>query len=87
MEKYSALTKDQPQSPMERAVWWTEYVLRHNGARHLRSAAVDMPWYQYFLLDVIAFLLAVTLTATYLVYLITRTIFRLIFKSKKTKKE
>lgn len=87
MEKYSALTKDQPQSPMERAVWWTEYVLRHNGARHLRSAAVDMPWYQYFLLDVIAFLLAVTLTSLYLSYLIIRTIFRLIFKSKKTKKE
>lgn len=73
---------------MERAVWWTEYVLRHNGAKHLRSAAVDMPWYQYFLLDVIAFLLAVALIAFYLTYLIVRTFVRLIFgKSKKTKKD
>lgn len=88
MEKYSALTKDQPQSPMERAVWWTEYVLRHNGARHLRSAAVDMPWYQYFLLDVIAFLSAVALIAIYVIYLIVRVIVRLTFgKSKKAKKE
>ncbi|CAH2230251.1 jg20001 [Pararge aegeria aegeria] len=30
---------DQPQTPLELAVWWTEYVLRHGGAKHLRSEA------------------------------------------------
>ncbi|CAB3371478.1 Hypothetical predicted protein [Cloeon dipterum] len=49
---------DQPQTPLERAVFWTEYVLRHNGAPHLRSAAVDLEWYQLHLLDVYAFLIA-----------------------------
>jgi glucuronosyltransferase len=37
-------------------VYWTEYVIRHKGAPHLRSAALDLAWYQYFLLDVIGVL-------------------------------
>jgi glucuronosyltransferase len=31
-------------------------VIRHKGAPHLRSAVLDLAWYQYFLLDVIAVL-------------------------------
>nr|CAD7264885.1 unnamed protein product [Timema shepardi] len=34
--------RDQPQTPMERAVFWTEYVLRHDGAAHMRSSALDL---------------------------------------------
>ncbi|KAG8336178.1 hypothetical protein J6590_050380, partial [Homalodisca vitripennis] len=30
--------RDRPMSPLDTAVYWTEYVLRHKGARHLRSA-------------------------------------------------
>jgi glucuronosyltransferase len=37
-------------------VYWTEYVIRHKGAPHMRSAALDLTWYQYFLLDVFAVL-------------------------------
>jgi hypothetical protein len=64
----STLAKDEPASPFNRAVWWAEYVLRHNGAKHLRSAAFDLAWYQYLLLDVAAFLfllLAITVLITY----------------------
>jgi glucuronosyltransferase len=43
---------DQPQRPLERAVFWTEYVLRHKGASHLRSAAADLNWVQLNLCDV-----------------------------------
>ncbi|XP_035693386.1 UDP-glucuronosyltransferase 1-5-like [Branchiostoma floridae] len=55
----SCLHRDQPQSPMERAVWWIEHVIKHGGLPHLRARAVELPWYQYYLLDVAAFLLAV----------------------------
>ncbi|XP_078597350.1 UDP-glucuronosyltransferase 2C1-like [Branchiostoma floridae x Branchiostoma japonicum] len=58
----SRLHRDQPQSPMERAVWWIEHVIKHGGLSHLRARAVDLPWYQYYLLDVAAFLLAVCTT-------------------------
>lgn len=85
MIKYSDLTQDQPQNPLERAVWWTEYVIRHKGARHLRSAAVDMPWYQYFLLDVFAFLIAVSFVFLYVFYIFIRSIKRLLFSGNKVK--
>lgn len=38
---------------MIRAVYWISYLLRHNGASHLRSAVYEVSLYQYFLLDVI----------------------------------
>ncbi|XP_035682287.1 UDP-glucuronosyltransferase 1-2-like [Branchiostoma floridae] len=57
--RLSHLHRDQPQSPMKRAVWWIEHVIKHGGLPHLRARAVDLPWYQYHLLDVAAFLLAV----------------------------
>ncbi|CAH1402294.1 unnamed protein product [Nezara viridula] len=51
--KRSKIMKDNPMSVMDNAVYWVEYVLRHRGAPHLRSAAVELSWYQYLLLDVI----------------------------------
>lgn len=35
--KRQAILRDQIASPLETAVFWTEYVLRHNGAFHLQS--------------------------------------------------
>ena len=75
MQKYSAVSKDTPDKPLDRAVWWTEYVLRHNGAPHLRSSVLDLKWYQYLLLDVIGFLSLVILVVSYLTYIITQRIF------------
>ncbi|XP_078606231.1 UDP-glucuronosyltransferase 2C1-like [Branchiostoma floridae x Branchiostoma japonicum] len=57
--RLSRLYRDQPQSPMDRAVWWIEHVIKHVGLPHLRARAVELPWYQYYLLDVAAFLLGI----------------------------
>lgn len=57
---------------LEKAVWWTEYVIRHRGAPYFRSSAIDMPWYEYLLMDVIAFLAATVLLALYVLYKIVR---------------
>jgi len=51
--------RDQPESALERAVWWTEYVIRHKGAPHLRSAARDLNFIQLHSLDTFAVLLGV----------------------------
>eukprot|EP00058_Branchiostoma_floridae_P017198 XP_002602686.1 hypothetical protein BRAFLDRAFT_210219 [Branchiostoma floridae] len=61
--RLSRLHRDQPQSPMERAVWWIEHVIKHGGLHHLRARAVELPWYQYYLLDVAVFLFAVCTAA------------------------
>ena len=50
--------KDTPRTPLEKAGDWIEYLLRHGGAQHLRAQVFNIPWYQYYLLDVIAFLVA-----------------------------
>jgi len=76
MKKLSAISKDEPQSALNRAVWWTEYVIRHNGAKHLRSAALDLAWYQYVLLDVGAFLFLLVAITVFISYLILKTIYR-----------
>ncbi|CAH1244519.1 UGT2B4 [Branchiostoma lanceolatum] len=48
-DQVSTPLRDQPQSPMERAVWWTEHVIKHGGLPHLRSRAIELPFYQYYL--------------------------------------
>ena len=51
--------KDNPRTPLEKAGDWIEYVHRHGGAQHLRAQVFNIPWYQDYLLDVIAFLVAI----------------------------
>jgi hypothetical protein len=66
----SIIFKDRLVKPLDEAVYWTEYVIRHNGARHLQSAAVYLPWYQYLLLDIVALItgfIAIVLVVFYLV--------------------
>ncbi|XP_028129750.1 UDP-glycosyltransferase UGT5-like [Diabrotica virgifera virgifera] len=53
----SSLMHDRISRPMDTAVYWIEYVIRNKGAPHLKVAAVNMPFYKYFLLDVIALIL------------------------------
>ncbi|XP_034488823.1 UDP-glucuronosyltransferase 2B15 [Drosophila innubila] len=48
---------DQPMNPLETAVWWTEYVLRHKGAPHMRLSEQDMSFMQYYSLDIASVLL------------------------------
>ncbi|XP_040906718.1 UDP-glucuronosyltransferase 2C1-like isoform X3 [Toxotes jaculatrix] len=58
MQRLSRLHRDQPISPMDQAIFWVEYVMRHKGAPHLRTEANKMPWYSYYSLDVMLLLLA-----------------------------
>jgi glucuronosyltransferase len=83
----SAVFRDRPQKPLETAVFWTEYVMRHKGAVHLRSAARDLNDIQYHSLDVVAFLLGAVFTALYILFALIRFIFRKMCGSGKVKKE
>ncbi|XP_049951732.1 UDP-glucosyltransferase 2-like [Schistocerca serialis cubense] len=72
MKRLSAVFREHRADSLERAVWWIEYVIRHKGAPHLRSAALDLHWWQLMLLDVVAFVLAVVALTLCLVYFVTR---------------
>ncbi|XP_020494108.2 UDP-glucuronosyltransferase-like [Labrus bergylta] len=60
--KMSEIHLDRPVQPLELAVFWTEFVMRHKGASHLRVAAHELNWIQYHCLDVIGFLLMILFT-------------------------
>uniref|UniRef100_UPI003AAD0BF3 UDP-glucuronosyltransferase 2A1-like n=1 Tax=Centroberyx gerrardi TaxID=166262 RepID=UPI003AAD0BF3 len=58
MQMLSRLHRDQPMKPLDRAMFWIEFVMRHKGAAHLRTDSYRMSWIQYHSIDVVAFLLA-----------------------------
>lgn len=81
-------------SPQQSVVYWTEYVIRHKGAPHLKSQALNLTWYQYFLLDVIAVMFILISIVSIVIYRILKIIVhqsKFIFKyfhiGKKTKSE
>ncbi|KAF7659965.1 hypothetical protein LDENG_00290290 [Lucifuga dentata] len=57
--KLSMLHLDRPIEPLDLAVYWTEFVMKHKGASHLGTAAHHLNWIQYHSLDVIGFLLSI----------------------------
>lgn len=52
-QSISARYRDQPQEPLELAAFWVEYVIRHGGAEHLKSAGQELGFLQYHGIDVL----------------------------------
>ncbi|XP_068619144.1 UDP-glycosyltransferase UGT5-like [Battus philenor] len=70
--KLKEMFLDRPLPPLETGVYWIEYVLRHQGASHLRSPAIDLSYPQYLLLDIVAISIAITLLTTFILHLMFR---------------
>ncbi|XP_037385563.1 UDP-glucuronosyltransferase 2B31-like isoform X1 [Talpa occidentalis] len=85
--KLSRIQHDQPMKPLDRAVFWIEFVMRNKGAKHLRPASHDLTWVQYHSLDVIGFLLACVATAVYITAKCCLFCCRKIVKTGKDKRE
>nr|ACZ97419.2 UGT34A1 [Zygaena filipendulae] len=60
----------------DHAVWWTEYVLRNGGARHLRSPSVGISSISYYMLDILSLLIFAAMTTVYTSYTILRFLIR-----------
>ncbi|KAM6982720.1 UDP-glucuronosyltransferase 2A2-like [Tautogolabrus adspersus] len=85
MLKLSQLHRDKPIKPIDNAVFWTEYVMRHKGAAHLRTESYKLPWYVYHNLDVMAFFVACGLLITTLIWGSCRCLIGCLVKTKKSK--
>lgn len=85
----SALTKDRPEHPLDRAAFWIEYVIRHNGAKHIRSPAIHLNLLQFYSIDVLAFILVVVWVTARVVKVLYRVLLSKVFgiKRRKSKKE
>ncbi|CAH1101266.1 unnamed protein product [Psylliodes chrysocephalus] len=81
----SRLYKDRPIHPLDLALYWIEYVIRHKGAPHLRVVGKDLPWYQYYCVDVVAGWTVLILSPIYFLYkMISTSCFRNKTKVKKS---
>lgn len=81
VKKRQILLRDQKESPLERAIYWTEYVLRHRGASHLQSPARHLSVLQYYLVDVLAIMLLAFICSLILAYYVTKFLFNLLTTS------
>ncbi|XP_022918227.2 UDP-glucosyltransferase 2-like [Onthophagus taurus] len=50
----SKIFHDQQVKPIDKATYWIEYVIRHTGAKHLRLPSVNLPNYQFYMVDILA---------------------------------
>ncbi|XP_037034185.1 UDP-glucosyltransferase 2-like [Bradysia coprophila] len=89
VKKLSNLNRDRPEHPLDKAAFWIEYVIRHNGAKHMQSPAVHLNVLQFYMVDTISFILA----ALYVTIKLTKFLFKLILRKvfrrghEKSKKE
>ncbi|KAM9816798.1 UDP-glucuronosyltransferase 2B1-like [Neosynchiropus ocellatus] len=67
MQRLSRLHRDQPMKPMDTAIFWIEYIMRHKGATHLRTESYKLSWYQYHCADVMLVLATAVILITVLV--------------------
>lgn len=70
------------EKPLDEGIHWIEYVAKFNGAKHLKSPAVNLPWYKYLYLDVLSLLLLVIYTSLKIINSIFKKLFGSIKKDK-----
>ncbi|CAL4150999.1 unnamed protein product [Meganyctiphanes norvegica] len=57
-QRQQRIALDQLITPQETVNYWVDYVIRHNGAKHLDSPIKWMPWYKLYNIDVWAVLIS-----------------------------
>ncbi|KAM9475139.1 UDP glucuronosyltransferase 5 family, polypeptide E1 [Clarias gariepinus] len=87
MRRMSEIHRDTPLKPMDSAIFWLEYIMRHKGAAHLRTESYRMPWYAYHNVDVLALLFAVFAGAVMLFSLTCRLLFKILKTKRKLKRQ
>jgi len=73
IKKSSEIARSEPMNSREKAVYWIEHVIKFGG-NHLRTDAMQLPLYQFLMLDIIAaaflLLLFILIAAAGVIYLI-----------------
>ncbi|CRK97520.1 CLUMA_CG010909, isoform A [Clunio marinus] len=77
------IVHDQPMKPVDKAVWWIEYFIRHKGMEHLNYTGKNVPFYQLYMLD----FLAITLLGSFLMFKIISKMLKIVFSYRKNKLE
>ncbi|CAG9767914.1 unnamed protein product [Ceutorhynchus assimilis] len=73
----SRIFHDRPMKPLKTAIYWIEYVIRHKGADHLKLAGRRLPWYKFYMVDVIVFLISVLAAVIYMPVRLVKSLMRI----------
>ena len=69
IERAAEIFRDDPETPRQRVARMVEQVIKH-GDGHLRSAASDLSWCQYWMLDIAAAVCATSFVVLYISYMV-----------------
>ena len=64
--RLSAMLKDRPLTPMQTAIHYIEHVIKYGGD-DLRPESVDLPFYQFWCLDLLAFIIVCFVVFSYII--------------------
>ena len=67
MGKLAKITRERPMNPVDVALWWTDFVLRHDDLSSLRPRTEHLSWLQLRSMDVHAFLLTAMAVSSFLI--------------------
>lgn len=78
--------KDRPNTAMDSAIYWIEYVIRHKGAPFMKSPIADLNWFEFHLIDIAALIIVTVILALLILFLLVRNICKLMKGSQNSKK-
>ncbi|CAH1795872.1 unnamed protein product [Owenia fusiformis] len=85
--KAATMYHDQLIDPRNKTLYWIEYVIRHKGAQHLRSAGENqLNFFQYYLLDIAGSVVIVIIIALTSVTVIVKALLKCLVNATKLKK-
>ncbi|KAG5871164.1 hypothetical protein JTB14_016314 [Gonioctena quinquepunctata] len=87
-KKRSTIMRDQIVAPLEKAMYWIDYVVKHNGSEFLQSPGVHLVWYKRHLIDIIIVLVIIDVVLFLIFYYIFKHIIhriKIVLRSRKSK--
>ncbi|XP_075986239.1 UDP-glycosyltransferase UGT5-like [Anticarsia gemmatalis] len=78
--KLRDIIQDEPMKPLDKSIWWIEYVLRHGGAKHLRSPAANISYFEYLELELVFTVLAILFAILAVIIIVLRAIFKIVIR-------
>uniref|UniRef100_A0A182X245 UDP-glucuronosyltransferase n=1 Tax=Anopheles quadriannulatus TaxID=34691 RepID=A0A182X245_ANOQN len=75
MKRMSSLFRDQPEHPLDRAVWWIEWVLRHPDSTELLTHGSRLNWFVKYSYDVLIPLFAAIALVCHGLFFLVRRLF------------